>query len=646
MLPTGYKLLEYIQSTGSQYVDTEFKPNQDTKVVLGVRLTDTTVSANNLFGARTSTTSNVFSASTVSTNYWRHGYNTSTVSTGVAIDGEKHEIVLDKNAMSIDGVVISTATEGTFTCPVSATIGRIAVKATTVYAGYAEFYYCSIYDNDTLIRQYVPCINPDGEVGLYDLVNSKFYGDAAGVGFTAGPELTELEWIESDGSQYIDTGFVPNQDTRVVMDFELLSLNNAYADPIFGVRTSASSNAFYLWAVGTNTAAEQYQSGYNNGSTYPGVARIGRHIVDKNKNVTTVDDVTTTATYTAFTAAWTMLIFNSYNNGSLYNQTTCMRFYSGKVYDNGTLVRDYVPMVTSDGTAGLYDLVNNTFETDAAGGNFIAGPVVVSGIPAPENLTASITDGSVELTWDAVEDALFYTVLQDGIAIATTTETAYSGALVPFANTIYSVTAVNDEFESSPAETLVQYIPEEYDLITDRTSADVQRVKYLRETGWAAMTDDERTEFLSPLKGAYNASDLNRVEYAAKQLADRLNALPLEFREHAAALNVAWSPLFDVPYTPPSIETRYDWTVRDIPDVDSMSRYLGNVTLLRGLLDYATAALPSSIDKLTYTGANAIEAALERLFAAILSLQSDRLTLINNTAAAWFYSGEIYGGEV
>ena len=644
MLPSGYKLLEYIQSTGSQYVDTEYLPNQDTRVVMDVELLAASSSA--FFGGRAGTNVDTFTFFALSGTSLRGDFGTVQTTLTVSSALTRATVEMSKTGFSF-GDYSGSITVSEFQCAYPLYLLAVDTAGTVKYQTSAKLYACRIYDGDTIVRKFIPCINPDGEVGLYDLVGAKFYGDAAGVGFTAGPELTELEWIESDGSQYIDTGFVPNQDTRVVMDFELLSLNNAYADPIFGVRTSASSNAFYLWAVGTNTAAEQYQSGYNNGSTYPGVARIGRHIVDKNKNVTTVDGVTTTATYTAFTAAWTMLIFNSYNNGSLYNQTTCMRFYSCQIYDNGTLVRDYVPMVTSDGTAGLYDLVNNTFETDAAGGNVIAGPVVVSGIPAPENLTASITDGSVELTWDAVEDALFYTVLQDGIAVATTTETAYSGALVPFANTSYSVTAVNDEFESSSAETLVQYIPKEYELITDRTSADVQRVKYLRETGWAAMTDDERTEFLSPLRGAYNASDLNRVEYAAKQLAERLNALPLEFREHAAALNVAWSPLFDVPYTPPSIETRYDWTVRDIPpDADSMSRYLGNVTLLRGLLDYATAALPSSIDKLTYTGANAIEAALERLFAAILTLQSNRLTLINNTAAAWFYSGEIYGGDV
>ena len=153
----------------------------------------------------------------------------------------------------------------------------------------------------------------------------------------------QLEYIESSGTQYIDTGFKPNQDTRVVMDFNLIDVIGQYADPIFGVRTSASSGAYYFWCPGTNDSTERYQSGYNNNSTYPAVNRIGRHIVDKNKNITTVDDVSTTSPYASFSTLWNMLLFNSYNNGSLYGNTTHMRLYSCRIYDNNIIIRDFIP---------------------------------------------------------------------------------------------------------------------------------------------------------------------------------------------------------------------------------------------------------------------------------------------------------------
>ena len=38
-LPSGYKRLEYIQSSGTQYIDTGFKPNQDTGITIDFQLT-------------------------------------------------------------------------------------------------------------------------------------------------------------------------------------------------------------------------------------------------------------------------------------------------------------------------------------------------------------------------------------------------------------------------------------------------------------------------------------------------------------------------------------------------------------------------------------------------------------------------------
>lgn len=185
---------------------------------------------------------------------------------------------------------------------------------------------------------------------------------------------TQVAYIQSDGNQYVDTGFKPNQDTRVVMDFELLSVTGQYADPIFGVRTSASAAGYYFWASGTAVATEQYQSGYNSGSTYPAVTRVGRHTVDKNKNVTTVDGVTTEAAYAAFTTAWNMLLFQSYNNGNLYSQTTKMRLYSCQTYDNDTFIRDYIPCIDPSGEVGLYDTVDGLFYGNDGTGAFVAGP--------------------------------------------------------------------------------------------------------------------------------------------------------------------------------------------------------------------------------------------------------------------------------
>ena len=69
-------------------------------------------------------------------------------------------------------------------------------------------------------------------------------------------------------------------------------------------------------------------------------------------------------------------------------------------------------------------------------------------------------------------------------------------------------------------------------LITDRTKADVERWKTLRDKGWNGMTEAERNEWLgvivpkpSASKGMYTHRDMNRVESAVKQISERMREL-------------------------------------------------------------------------------------------------------------------------
>lgn len=53
----------------------------------------------------------------------------------------------------------------------------------------AKLYSCQMEDDGKPIRDFVPCIDPSGEVGLYDLINSKFYANVGTGAFTAGPAV-------------------------------------------------------------------------------------------------------------------------------------------------------------------------------------------------------------------------------------------------------------------------------------------------------------------------------------------------------------------------------------------------------------------------------------------------------------------------
>ena len=154
------------------------------------------------------------------------------------------------------------------------------------------------------------------------------------------------------------------------------------------------------------------------------------------------------------------------------------------------------------------------------------------------------------------------------------------------------------------------------DLITNRTQADVDRVAALAgRVSAGTATAAELAEWQSDLKGAYNASDLNRVGAAVAYVAGRLNGYG-----YAVTVN-----------------PKQDWTGSDIPTAGQMAAYLLDVAALRGAIAVmaSTPPTPNSASGLTWREANDIEQIL-----------TDVDELLTRMAAAWFYSGELYAGEV
>ncbi len=133
-------------------------------------------------------------------------------------------------------------------------------------------------------------------------------------------------------------------------------------------------------------------------------------------------------------------------------------------------------------------------------------------------------------------------------------------------------------------------------LITDRTARDVA---------------------LGTEKGSYGATDLNRVEMAVQELLQLAQGLDLQ-----GPWNVKTN--WDLPETFGS-DT---WVT-----AEQMVRYLDNVRKLCQEVKLV-AALPESMNRLTYEGANQIEQALYLVEKRIL-----------NILEIFRFSGEFYAGE-
>lgn len=376
-LPTGYTEVQYIQSSGTQWVDTGFKPNQNTRIKMDCNVIGFNAVDAFLFGARISSGNTAFclAADDANTRWFALYGNAVQNPTGTCTG--KHSIDFNQNVLTLDGKNFTfekTTFQSSYNLLLFATITNGSADS---QRGKMAVYSCQLYDNGSLIRNFIPCINPDGEAGLYDTVNSKFYGNAGTGVFFAGPSKVsfpsgykQLEYIQSSGIQYINTEFNPSSDTRVDMICEPTTAGTWKG--FFGARKSASVDEF---GVDVSLATE-IRSMYGTESKTLTVSTIlQKFSIVKNKNVCTVNGTAITNTKQNFTTSFPIRLFDKNSGGSAWAQIS-MKLYSCQIYDNGTLVRNFIPCSNPSGVVGLYDLVNGKFYTNAVSGDFIAGPEV------------------------------------------------------------------------------------------------------------------------------------------------------------------------------------------------------------------------------------------------------------------------------
>lgn len=193
---------------------------------------------------------------------------------------------------------------------------------------------------------------------------------------------TELEYIESSGTQYIDTGFHPTQSTRIIMDVQMTTLNPDGHEWFFGARRTGSAAAFgFFW----NYSAQKFGATYGNKQVdiSSAVGKNERIIIDQNRNQLTFNGQSYTFPVATFQTPVNLPLLARNTNGTLAAYISA-KVWSAQLFDDGQLIRDYVPCKNSSGEVGLYDLIDGEFYPNAGAGVFSAGPEVINPQPDPE----------------------------------------------------------------------------------------------------------------------------------------------------------------------------------------------------------------------------------------------------------------------
>lgn len=190
LIESPYKI-DYIRSDGNQYIDTEIIGDYDTKIEIKVGSLENPNRYSALYGSRINNTN----------QFW--AYIDSTIDNSIQIRkltnsygiqdfnwDSTHIIIQDKDGVTVDGEKkLTYTTMSKFTNPQNIYLFNVDNKGVPQREGYGiimDLYYCKIWKNDEIVRDFVPAISNEvghmNEICLYDLVTNRYFYNLSGTG--------------------------------------------------------------------------------------------------------------------------------------------------------------------------------------------------------------------------------------------------------------------------------------------------------------------------------------------------------------------------------------------------------------------------------------------------------------------------------
>lgn len=402
-LPSGYRELEYIQSTGTQYINTGV--NIDTSIGFDatIEVLNTLASSPyyNLFGVRGDAASgdgearNYFRIDTIpvdSNTGTELKYGTTVYNSGITANAGKINIkLLNGTYTKPNGTTISVSGGSSMNLPIFICCIN---KLGNPYGNYAsmKIYNFKLYSGDTLVRDFVPCSKSTGEVGLFDTINNVFYDNSGTSIFLAGPEVTEIKlpsgyrrysYIQSTGTQYIDTGVSGSGGYFADIDLSISSLNTSsciigahnISSPYGRNNISLSNSKIEVGLSGYETIAYTLTAGTRYYINYSSAIPTGYFRINHN-NLKTYSAVLSSSDGGSLSTNNILIGANQYTLNSNIASLSA-KWYRIRLFNNsGVLVRDFIPCKNASDAVGLYDIVNNQFYSNAGTGVFTVGSPV------------------------------------------------------------------------------------------------------------------------------------------------------------------------------------------------------------------------------------------------------------------------------
>ena len=182
---------------------------------------------------------------------------------------------------------------------------------------------------------------------------------------------TEIEYLQSSGTQYIDTGYYPNGNTKIVIDFQMINQGEDQ-QAVFGARGGSDTQFGIFAGYGADCVQTDYYTNAKlNGWRAPisGLNLNNRNIIEVSNELKINGKVINSTTVQSFSVPYTMYLF-TYNRMNDISMAAAMKVFSWKIYDNGTLIQYLVPVKDKNGTFCMFDRVSKNFFYNVGTGSF------------------------------------------------------------------------------------------------------------------------------------------------------------------------------------------------------------------------------------------------------------------------------------
>lgn len=207
----------------------------------------------------------------------------------------------------------------------------------------------------------------------------------------------QLSYLESTGTQYIDTGLkvenVYGYDVRYQSTGKVNWSQNYTLDGVMGVNnTGADTKIWFVYSDNKPGVSIILRGGKSVSYYYPSYDAYyaATHHVKAETNGAVWyngENIGTISGFTMTTKSGPLCLFCAHNGGTPGYYSKSRMYYAKFLAQDGTLLGDFVPCKrVADGVLGMYDAISSTFFTNQGTGTFLSAPLTYT-IPILNNGT-------------------------------------------------------------------------------------------------------------------------------------------------------------------------------------------------------------------------------------------------------------------